>query len=380
MKGNRNGRAWAEVDLDAAEYNFNVIRNRVKGKLCCVVKANAYGHGGAELARLYSSAGADYLAVATAEEALELRRAKERLPVLVMGYSPPALARELADAGITQAVYSKRYASALINELKGLKKRLKIHIKLDTGMGRLGFLPDEESLFSARELKRENAFYVEGAFTHFSVADEGEAGRAYTAEQYKRFMKAVAYLEAGGGFEIKHCSNTAAIFDYPEYGLDMSRAGISLYGLLPSRSLVNPPRLKRVMSIKTVVAHVKTVEGGTCVSYGREFVAKKRVRLATLPIGYADGFYTSNGGGRYSVKINGGYAPVVGRACMDQIMVDVSTVRCREGDEVLIFGDDERCSADAIAELNDSLNYEVVCSIGRRVSRRYVRNGLPIND
>lgn len=219
-----------------------------------------------------------------------------------------------------------------------------------------------------------NALIPEGIFTHFSIADEGCNGHEYTDLQYQKFMKSIAYINSQDVFfSIKHCSNSAAIFDYTDYNLDMVRAGVILYGLYPSCEVNHAIELRKVMELMSVISHIKTIEEGDSVSYGRTFIASHPMRIATVPIGYADGFWRNNGGMRYSLKVNGQYAPIVGRVCMDQLMIDVTNIECAIGDEVLIFGDDDKCSADEIARMNNTINYEVVCAVGERVPRVFVK-------
>ncbi len=369
-------RTWAQIDLDCVKHNFNFIKAHTKSKICCVVKANAYGHCAVRLSALYQELGADFLAVSNIDEALQLRKNDIVLPILILGYTPPECAQELSENNISQAVYSLDYANSLIQQAQRFNVKIKVHIKIDSGMGRIGFQSSECELDSIIRVCNSSAIIPEGVFTHFSVADEGADGKDYTELQYQKFTKSVEYLgKAGIEFEIRHCANSATILDYPEYHLDMVRAGIILYGLSPSKTLNNVPKLHRVMKLMSVISHIKTVEPGATISYGRKYIASKHRKIATIPIGYADGFWRSNGEGQYSVKIKKQYAPIVGRVCMDQMMVDVTEIECAVGDEVLIFGNDEKCSADEIAAINNSINYEVVCSVGERVPRFYVKDG-----
>lgn len=369
-------RTWAEIDLDCVEHNYNLIKAHTKAKICCVVKANAYGHGAVKLATLYQKLGADFLAVSNIDEALQLRNNNIALPTLILGYTPPECAKKLYDNNISQAVYSLEYAKNLIYHAEKDNVKIKVHIKIDSGMGRIGFQSNKSELDSVIKICRNPRFITEGIFTHFSVADEGAKGKNYTALQFQKFTSSIDYLaDAGIRFAIRHCANSATILDYPEYHMDMVRAGIILYGLSPSHELRNTPDLHKVMELKSVISHIKTVEHGAAISYGRKYIASKHRKIATIPIGYADGFWRSNGEGQYSVKIKKQYAPIVGRVCMDQMMVDVTEIECAVGDEVLIFGNDEKCSADKIAAINNSINYEVVCSVGERVPRFFVKGG-----
>lgn len=370
-------RTWAEININNLEHNYNTVRQAINSdtKLCCVIKANAYGHGAIELAHIYSRMGADYLAISNVEEALQLRENGITLPLLILGYTPPECASILADENITQCVYSIEYARILNSYADAANVKIKIHIKIDTGMGRIGFVcrPEcHDELSYALEACQLKHLIPEGIFTHFAVADEGENGQTYTRLQYQSFMYAVNYLEQSGiEFEIRHCANSATIFDYPEFQLDMVRAGIVLYGLNPSSQINKLPVLKPAMSLKTIISHIKCITQGESTSYGRLFIANGSTRVATLPIGYADGLDRLNTG--YKVSIGNSVAPIIGRICMDQLMIDVTGIECDIGDVVTIFGNNANCSADAIAHHSGTINYEVVCGVGERVPRAYIK-------
>lgn len=372
------GRTWAEIDINKIEYNFNCVKSSIyaKTKLCCVIKANAYGHGAVTLGKLFSELGADMLAVSNIEEALQLRQSKIQLPILVLGYTPPECAALLSHHNITQCIYSLEYAESLSKAASACGVSIETHIKIDTGMGRIGFVYRPESkkgLEEAYQVCCLSGLNAKGIFTHFAVADSGTPGREYTQKQFACFTNAIEQLNSRGiYFEMRHCSNSATIFDFPEYQLDMVRAGIVLYGLSPSECMKNRPTLRPAMALKSVISHIKEIDTSETISYGRVFCANRPTRVATLPIGYADGFYRSNSG--ISIKIADKYAKIIGRICMDQLMVDVSEIDCKVGDIVTIFGDDPYCSAENIAKYNKTINYEIVCSIGERVPRAYVRN------
>ncbi len=372
-------RAWAEIDLDNAKYNFEQIQAHTKSKICCVIKANAYGHGAVQLARLYQSLGADYLAVSNIEEALQLRQSKITLPILILGYTSCECAKILADHNITQCVYSHEYGMKLSEVAQAERVTVKIHIKLDTGMGRIGFLcrdGSDHELEKALAVCKAPNLNAEGVFTHFAVAGEGADGEQFSRIQFEGFVKAIElFREAGIEFPIKHCANSAAIFDYPEYHLDMVRAGIVLYGLRPSEQVGNLPELKPVMSLHSLIAHIKTVEAGQTISYGGVYTAPKAQRIATIPIGYADGFRRMNGTKQYCLCINGASVPIVGRVCMDQLMVDVGDIDCNVGDEVIVFGACAPYTVDEIAKKNETINYEIICEVGERVPRAFMKNG-----
>lgn len=378
-------RFWAEVDLDAARHNFIKIREALgeNTKLCCVVKANAYGHGAVQLASLYQDLGADFFAVSNIEEAMQLRKNCINKPILVLGYTPYECAEILAQYNISQAVFSLEYAQKLNKFAAESGEKIKIHIKLDSGMGRLGFsckhkINDTPSLNHAYMACTLSHLEPEGVFTHFASADEGECGEEYTNKQYECFENAVGFLEKMGvKFEIKHTANSAALSDYKNMHLDMVRAGIVLYGENPSDTLNNALDLKPVMSLKAVVSQVKNVEAGDCISYGRTYVADSVRKIATVPVGYADGFLRSNANGGV-MAIKGKLMPIVGRVCMDQLMLDVTNVpEVEEGDIVTVMGKDGDASVTAydLAKLNGTINYEILCAVGERVPRFYIKNG-----
>lgn len=366
-------RAWAEVDLAALTQNFQTIRRRLHPatKLCCVVKANAYGHGAIPVSRLFEALHADFLAVSNIEEALSLREAGIALPLLILGYTPPACAKTLARQNISQCVFSLPYAQALSLEAQKADVTIKIHIKLDTGMGRIGFRPFEtEAIARASTLP---AFRREGIFTHFASADEGKAGEAFTQKQLAAFLEVTKNLAKQGiTFSLRHAANSAALLDFPAAELDMVRAGIVLYGESPSDCLQNKPVLSPALTLKTVVDLVKSLPSGETVSYGRQYTASGPRRIATLPIGYADGLRRLPNETTLWVSIGEGRAPVVGRICMDQCMIDVTDLPAvKEGDIVTVFGQGGQSAAD-YAALCGTIAYEILCAVGARVPRIYL--------
>lgn len=371
-------RTWAEIDLDAVDHNLHEIRKRLnqKTKLCCVVKANGYGHGAVQLSKVYEKLGADYLAVSNIEEALQLRKAEIRLPILILGYTDPHCAVDLARNNITQCVFSYDYGMALAKNASCDSVTVKIHIKIDTGMGRIGFQCNRAELDKVIQICTQSVFETEGIFTHFASADEGDSGNKYTHSQFNKFMDAISYLASRGiSFPIRHCANSAGIFDYPEMHLDMVRAGIVLYGLQPSDALLNPGNLIPVLNLTTIIDYVKIVQAGDCISYGREFKADREMRVATIPIGYADGLWRSNYKNNMAVEIEGKLAPIIGRVCMDQCMIDVTEIPEADiNSSVTIYGKYGEISVDHIANVNNTINYEIVCAIGERVPRVYKKN------
>ncbi len=378
-------RTWAEISLDAAKHNFNEIKSKVNpAKICCVVKADGYGHGAVELARVYEELGADFFAVSNIDEGIELRDAGCKLPILILGYTPVNDAAGLAKYNISQAVFSLGYARALSDECRKAGVKVKIHIKADTGMSRIGFMcqqfpRDDYSIKEICEACNLPNLIPEGLFTHFCVSDEGDEGREFTQKQYENFIRVKFGLEeAGLNFDVCHCSNSGAIEDYSTTYCDMVRAGIILYGLAPSPKLFGKLNLIPAMTLKTSVAYVKKLKAGADISYGRTFTAKKDMKIATVPIGYADGYVRANAKDGYML-VNGQKAKIVGRICMDQTMLDVTDIDdVEQGDEVVVFGTGEsgEPTADIIAKNTDTINYEVVCLVGKRVPRVYYKNGV----
>ncbi len=378
-------RTWAEVDMDRIKHNFKAIREAADNSagIMCVIKADGYGHGAVFLARTYEKLGASWFAVSNIEEAMQLRENGIALPILILGFTPAEYAGILSDNNISQAVFSEEYAKELSENAVRKNKEVKIHIKLDTGMSRIGFMyQDKErdfaSLDTITDICKLPGLRPEGIFTHFAVSDEAEEGAEATRKQLEHFSDAVSKLrERGIGFEIVHCSNSGAIIDYKQAHFDCVRAGIILYGLSPSGKLKGRLDLLPAMKIKSVIAQIKTVQPGTAVSYGGIYVTDKPTVIATVPIGYADGYSRSLSQRAY-MSVAGKKAPVIGRVCMDQVMIDVTGIEnIHTGDEVTVIGDgmDGAMSFDDIAELTGTINYEVVCLVGKRVPRVYLKNG-----
>lgn len=378
-------RTWAEVDIDAIQHNFEAIRQATdpKAQIMCVIKADAYGHGAVFLGKLYEKLGANRFAVSNIEEAMQLRENGIKLPVLILGFTPAGMAAELAENNISQAVFSEEYARELSQEAVRQRVQVKIHIKVDTGMSRIGFMyqspaRDAASLEQMQRACSLPGLISEGIFTHFAVSDEGEEGREATEHQLDCFSRAVEALkERGCRFDVVHCSNSGAIIDYKKAHFDCVRAGIILYGLSPSSKLSGKLSLQPAMQIKSVIAQVKTVEAGTPVSYGGTYVTDHPVTIATVPIGYADGYSRSLSNRAY-MTVKGQKAPVIGRVCMDQLMLDISGIEnVRSGDEVVVIGDGTHnsLSFDEMAALTGTINYELVCLVGKRVPRVYIRHG-----
>lgn len=378
-------RTWAEISLNAIEHNYNVIRNKVADgtKVCCVIKADGYGHGAVELSQIYERLGADFFAVSNIDEGIEIRKSGSKLPIVILGYTPVSEAKNLAEYDISQAVFSLEYAKELSEKCVEEDCICKMHIKVDSGMSRIGFMcqefpRDEYSIEEICEACCLPNLEVEGLFTHFCVSDEDAEGREFTNKQYENFIHVRDSLKKRGvDISVVHCSNSGAIEDYPETCCDMVRAGIILYGLAPSSKLADRLDLVPAMTLKTVVAFVKEVQKGATISYGRTFTADRKMKIATVPIGYADGFIRQNAKDGY-MTVNGKKAKIVGRICMDQTMLDVTDIEdVKTGDEVVVFGTGENGepTADSLAENTGTINYETVCLVGKRVPRIYIKDG-----
>ncbi|MFA5576481.1 MAG: alanine racemase [Tissierellaceae bacterium] len=374
---------WAEIDLDNLAHNIREVRKHTdkNSLVTAVVKANGYGHGSVEISRTFLENGADRLAVAVLTEAIELRNKGIDAPILVMGYTPPGLYEKAIEYDIILTIYNLKDAIALSDQARVMGKDAVIHIKIDSGMGRIGFLADEKSTESILKIWKLPSINIEGIFTHFAKADELD--KKHAKGQYEKFSNLIKELEANGlKIPIKHSSNSAAIIDLPDYNMNMVRGGIMIYGLYPSDEVNRESIiLKPAMTLKTRISHLKAVPKGTGISYGQIFVTEKDSVIGTLPIGYADG-YTRMLTGKGEVYVNGKRAKIVGKICMDQCMVDVSHIDdIKVGDEVVLFGYGREGypHVDEIAEKLGTINYEVVCMVSRRVPRVYISNGKIVN-
>lgn len=367
--------AWVEVDLSAVAHNFRAIRRITapEAGIMAVVKANAYGHGALEVSRTVLGEGADGLAVAILNEARQLRDVGINAPILIFGYTPPEQLRQVVELAVSQTVFTWE-AAKLLNEAAGsLNKTAKIHIKVDTGMARIGFAPDDASVDIIMRISKLPHLEIEGIWTHFAVADSRE--KDFTRMQYAFFNAFIEKLaQKGLRIPFQHICNSAGLIDLPEYHLDMVRPGICLYGLYPSDEVDKSKlHLKPAMSMKARVAFVKPVSAGTTVSYGRTFTVPRDTVVATIPLGYADG-YTRAYSNKAQVLIRGKRAPVIGRVCMDQFMVDAGHIAgVAAGDEVVLMGrqGNEEITADELAGLLGTINYEITCMVGARMPRIY---------
>lgn len=370
-------RTYAEVNLQAVRHNIEEARKNIKSgtKIMAIVKANAYGHGAVPVSKALISQ-VDAYGVAMIEEALELRDAGIDKMILILGYTGEEWYEELVKHCISQTIYTYDMAKKLSDVAVSFGKQTPIHIKIDTGMGRIGFAPTEESLDIVEKISHLPGVFIEGIFTHFARADEKTIEAA--KEPFARYMQFVQELEKKGiRIPIRHVSNSASIISFPEANLDMVRSGITTYGLYPSEDVPKEIlKLQPAMSWKSKISFVKPIGPGTSISYGGTFTAEKPMIVATVPVGYADGMKRDlSGKGR--VLVHGQYAQILGRVCMDQFMIDVTDIsNVKMGDTVTIFGKDgDKCiPVEEIAELSHSFNYEFVCSISKRVPRKYIGN------
>ena len=370
-------RTWAEIDINALIHNFNIIKSGADGcRIMAVVKADAYGHSALNVAPVLQENGADAFAVSNIEEAITLRGCGITKPILILGYTPVSMAPQLYINDITQCVYSSEYAKGLSEYAQKSGVNVKIHIKLDTGMGRIGFDCRDNDLLGideAIESASLKGLLLDGIFTHFASSDRNEQEEdGFTDEQYSRFKAGIKRFNDKGLYpKTCHCCNSAGFCLDNEKHLDMCRTGIILYGLTPSATLKLKQDFVPVMTVKSVVSMVKKIKSGDTVNYGRTFKAQKEMTVATIAAGYADGYprALSNKG---TVFINGKRAPIIGRVCMDQLSVDVSDIEnVKQGDEVILFG--RELPVEELAEICGTINYEIICGISPRVPRIAVK-------
>lgn len=372
-------RTWAEIDLDALVYNYHTLKEHVgeQVKFLGVVKADAYGHGSVMVAQTLQKEGADYLAVSSIDEAIELRNNEVTMPILILGHTPREQVKNLISYNITQAVTCKAKAVEYSEEATRLGKTLKIHIKVDTGMSRLGYICEgnyfETGVEGICEACEMPGLFAEGIFTHFAVSDEeGEEARNYTANQFSLFASVIEAVEErlGHKFEICHCANTGAVAKYPETYLDMVRPGLLLYGY---GEYAKEMGLKPVMTLKTTISTIKIYPEGTSISYGRIFKTDKTTRIGVVPYGYADGFFRSLSN-KCSVMTKEGPAAQRGKICMDMAMIDLTDKPGVDvGSEVEIFGKEN--PIEEMADIAGTIPYELTCAVSKRVPRFYYKNG-----
>ena len=371
-------RTWAEIDLDALAHNYRRARELTGPgvRYLGVVKADAYGHGAVQVAERLEELGADYLAVSSLDEARELRHGGINAPILILGHTPPEMVPELIRYHITQAVSAQAKAEEYSAAAVGCGGTLKVHIKVDTGMSRLGFLVRgghfEGGVAAIAASCALPGLEAEGIFTHFAVSDEDDSdSEGYTRDQFALFMRVLdALAEKGRTFAIRHCANSGALARYPEMYLDMVRPGIALYGVGADAERLD---LRPVMTLKSSVSTIKIFDPDTDISYGRTYRTAGKARIGVLPIGYADGLFRGLSN-RLSVVTDQGPAPIRGRICMDMTMVDLTGLPdVKVGSEVEIFG--RRQSVDRLAEILNTIPYELLCAVSKRVPRVYLRDG-----
>lgn len=366
---------WAEIDLDALSYNVSSLKRQAgPAALAAVVKANAYGHGAVGVAGAALEAGADRLAVICVDEGEQLRQGGITAPILVMGHTPVSEAARIVELGLTPTVNSLEMGRALAAEAQAAGLRLPLHLKVDTGLNRYG-LPPREIVPLAEALRQLAPLEIEGIFTHFASADEGD--KRFTLEQYTAFQQAVEKLP---WIPMRHVSNTATLLDRPEMSLDLVRPGVGIYGLYPSRYVSRSLSLRPVLSLKSRIARLTALAADESVSYGRTWRASRPSVIALVMCGYGDGYprVLSNRG---SVIVRGRKAPIVGRVCMDMCMADVTDVPdVSEGDEVTLIGrdGDEEITAEDVGDLCNTISYEILCGVSARVPRLYLREGRTV--
>ncbi len=376
-----NHRTYLKIDLNKLEHNFNCVRNKLPDdvKILGVIKANAYGHGAVEIGEFLDDK-CDFFGVACIEEAVELKKAEIKTPILILGRVFPFDIETAVKYDVRIPIFSYEDAVALSNEAVKQGKNVPFHFCIDTGMSRIGFQVNEESAYICKKITELPNIFAEGLFSHFATADEKDLSKTVEQRnQYKKFFKMLSDREVE--IPIKHLNNSAGIMNFDEH-FDMCRMGIITYGLYPSdevdKDLLD---LEPIMSWHTKIAHIKDLEPNREISYGGTFKTDRVTKVATVPVGYADGFprCLSNKG---KVIINGKYAKILGRVCMDQFMVDVSDIECNVNDEVVLFGTQKNAhiSLEELSNSAYSFNYELPCRIPLRVNRIYVYNGQTVKD
>ena len=372
-------RTWAEINLDALKSNAKNIRKITdkKAKLMAVVKADAYGHGYRECCRALLECGVDSFSVAMVSEALQIRKAGFDTPILILGATLLEEAEAIVEYDIMPNVYNFEFAKHLSDIAMQKKKTVKIHLKIDTGMSRLGFYCGEDNSETVSDIVKISKLpniKIDGIFSHFACSDEENPD--YTYAQFDKFMKLISELSnVGIKIPCRHIANSGAIMMYPEMHLDMVRAGIILYGYYPSSEVDKTKlSLKPVMTLKSKITQIKETEAGVGVSYGKTYITDKKTKIATIPVGYADG-YSRCLSHKAKVEAGGMLCDTIGRICMDQCMIDVTNVNnISIGDEVILFGDG-KISADDVASWMNTISYEILCLVSKRIPRIYKENG-----
>lgn len=370
---------WAEIDLDNLAYNVAQIRKRVgpEVKIAAVVKANGYGHGSLEISGALLDSGVDMIAVSSSNEAIEIRKEYKKAQTIVLGYIPQENNEEAIRFGVIQTVISYEQAERISKSAERMGMGVSVHIKIDSGMNRIGFLPDDNSFNEIIAIAKLPNMKVNGIYSHFAISDEWD--KTFTEKQFEIFTKFVARLETAGlSIPIRHISNSAAVIDLPKMNLSMVRPGIILYGVYPSNQVNHKVMdLKPVMTLKARISFIKILVQDEGISYGLSYTGKAGQKIATIPIGYADG-YTRLLSNKGQVIVRGQKARIVGNICMDQCMIDVTGIEgVQVGDEVVLFGKDGALEipVDEVAEKCGKISYELLCAVGRRVPRVYVKGG-----
>lgn len=373
-------RVYAEIDLDAICKNVVAMKNNIAKdtKILAVIKTDGYGHGAIPIAIELETMDEVYgFAVATAEEALDLRKNDIKKPILILGYTFPGKYEELIKNKISMALFREDSLDEIAKVAEKMDEKALVHIKVDTGMGRIGVRPDEDGVIFAGKILANPSLCLEGVFTHFAKADE--SNKDFTYRQIEKFQEFTGKIKETYHYQIPiiHASNSAGIIDIKEANMDLVRAGIILYGLWPSDEVNKESiSLRPALSLYSTIVYLKEIEKGTPVSYGGKFVAEKSMKIATIPVGYGDGYPRSLSGKGY-VLIKGQKAPILGRVCMDQFMVDVTHIKevCM-GDKVTLIGKDceETITVEELGDLADKFNYEFVCGLSKRIPRTFVKN------
>ncbi len=374
--------AWAEINLDHLAHNFEEVKRRVKPncKIMAVVKSDGYGHGAIHVAKTLLNHGADRLAVAILSEAVVLRKAYQDPDIMVLGYTPADQAEFLIKYNLTQTLFDLETAKGYNSAAVSMGNRIKVHIKIETGMGRIGMIPSQQTITDIIEMSRMPGLKIEGIFTHFASADDKD--KTATLKQVDTFIDLTNKLTTCGVvIPIHHVSNSAGIIDLPELCMDMVRPGIMLYGLYPSGNVTHESIvLKEVMALKTTVAHIKELPPGYGIGYGHQYFTRGQEKIATLPIGYADGFSRMLSG-KANVMVKGHRVPVVGRICMDQCMVNVTGLNVSVGDTVTLFGgeDANKIWIEDLADWLGTNAHEIICRIDKRIPRVYKRENMIVD-
>ncbi len=370
-------RVWAEIDLDNLTHNIKETKKLIKPDVLIagVVKADGYGHGAVTICQTLLENSVDRFVVATLSEAIQLRKLYKETPIMIIDYTSDDNVKEIIEYNLIQTVCSYNQTLAFSQRAQEMKMRIKVHVKIDTGMNNLGMKIDEKTIEEIKKIYNLPNIFIEGIFTHFATADEKD--KSFTYQQLERFKKVCSTLENNGiKIPIKHVSNSAAIIDLPEANFDMVRPGIMLYGLYPSNEINKSNiTLKQVMTLKAKVSQVKKVEAEECIGYGLTHKFSKKSEIAILPLGYAEGF-TRLLSGKAEVIIKNKKVPVVGKICMDQCMIDVTGLDVKEDDEVILFGNNDKLgiTIDEVAKKLNTINYEMICMVSRRVPRVYKKN------